>query len=148
LFVCVCVLSAHIWCFFPSFFGQAKRFGKAGRLLVDLLTKAVAPKYFWPVLLMDSIPLLEDTQIIFSVDDTYELMRCLEECYSPAWTALTQGPPTSAASSSKGIHVSTDQLAVVQLALVRNLARASIAGNPSTGFGPLALTSSSNPWVA
>ena len=33
--------------------------GEAARLLVQLLTSLIAPRPFWPVLLLDAVPLLE-----------------------------------------------------------------------------------------
>jgi len=65
---------------------------EAARLLVQLLTSLIAPRPFWPVLLLDAVPLLEgalarhssvtdvvDPAMLFTAHETHELLRCLEE---------------------------------------------------------------------
>ncbi|OAJ38339.1 Nup85 Nucleoporin [Batrachochytrium dendrobatidis JEL423] len=56
-----------------------KEFHSAGKLLVMLLTSNSAPKSVWRHLLLDALPLLEGEAVVFSTQDTFELMRCLEE---------------------------------------------------------------------
>jgi hypothetical protein len=70
-------------------------------MLCLLLTSGIAPRGFWMKLLFDSLPLLEGQHVWFGTSETYELMRCLEEC-------CTGG-------EGEGI---------VRLALTRNLSRA------------------------
>ncbi|KAI8460649.1 Nup85 nucleoporin-domain-containing protein [Phakopsora pachyrhizi] len=55
----------------------------AADTLIGLLTSEIAPKKWWAVCLIDVIPLLEDDEILISVMDTYELLRCLEEIVGP-----------------------------------------------------------------
>ncbi|XP_011312196.1 nuclear pore complex protein Nup85 [Fopius arisanus] len=54
-------------------------FQEAARLLMSLIISNLTPKYFWPILLSDAIPLLESEDVILSSEDTFTLMRCLEE---------------------------------------------------------------------
>ncbi|KAK0075668.1 hypothetical protein PV325_006573 [Microctonus aethiopoides] len=54
-------------------------FKEAARLLVSLIISNLTPKYFWSILLIDAIPLLEAEDVILSSEDTFILMRCIEE---------------------------------------------------------------------
>jgi len=90
-------------------------FLEAGQLLLGLLTAKLAPKRFWLMLLMDTLPLLESNQVIFNVDDTYELMHCLEELQSWSQLEIDPAPKTSFEEEKVGL---------LRLALARNLARA------------------------
>lgn len=54
-------------------------FVDAGNLLISLLTSNLAPKRIWLSLLTDALPLLEHDQVVFTSNQTYELMHCLEE---------------------------------------------------------------------
>jgi hypothetical protein len=80
--------------------------GAAGLLVRALSSPQLAPKRFWPALLFDAVPLLEGEgegrrarafamgvltrcpvpapECLFSADDTYQLMRCLEDLLSSA----------------------------------------------------------------
>ena len=51
----------------------------AANLLHSLMWSRLAPKYFWVTLLIDTVPFVccED-EVIFSSDQTYELMHCLQ----------------------------------------------------------------------
>ncbi|XP_057570676.1 nuclear pore complex protein Nup85 isoform X5 [Hippopotamus amphibius kiboko] len=69
---------------FHRLYGE-KRFVDAASLLLSLMTSQIAPRSFWMTLLTDALPLLEQKQVIFSAEQTYELMRCLED--------LTSGRP-------------------------------------------------------
>ncbi|XP_043484041.1 nuclear pore complex protein Nup85 [Leptopilina heterotoma] len=53
-------------------------FKEATGLLISLLASNLTPKYFWSTLLTDAIPLLEAEDVIFSSDDSFELLRCVE----------------------------------------------------------------------
>lgn len=90
----------------------SKDFSKAARVLVEILTINPAPKNFWPTVLVDAIPLLEAEDVLFSTSDTHELMRCLEEVL----TSSRRGDFMRGAKEQ--------ELELVRLALVRNLARA------------------------
>uniref|UniRef100_W5N743 Nuclear pore complex protein Nup85 n=1 Tax=Lepisosteus oculatus TaxID=7918 RepID=W5N743_LEPOC len=101
---------------FHKMYGE-KKFPEAAKLLLSLMTARIAPKNFWMTLLTDALPLLEQKQVIFSAEQTYELMHCLEEL-------------TSGADDSKDEHVGhvedikTTKIELLRLALARNLASA------------------------
>uniref|UniRef100_A0A673XV44 Nuclear pore complex protein Nup85 n=1 Tax=Salmo trutta TaxID=8032 RepID=A0A673XV44_SALTR len=66
---------------FHRLYGE-KRFSDAAKLLLSLMTAKIAPRSFWMTLLTDALPLLEQKEVIFSADQTHELMFCLEELTS------------------------------------------------------------------
>ncbi|KAK4687468.1 nuclear pore complex protein Nup85, partial [Tremellales sp. Uapishka_1] len=106
---------------------------RAAERLVSLLTTGIAPVGFWAVLLVESIVLLEDSEIYFSANDTFELLRVLEEVMSNATfapeylaqvnTYLQRVNEKQAAKEDSG-----RKLEQVRLALARNLARALVVG--------------------
>jgi len=51
----------------------------AADLLHSLLWSKLAPKYFWVTLLIDSIPFLTADQVLFSSEQNYQLLQCLQE---------------------------------------------------------------------
>ncbi|MEQ2203007.1 hypothetical protein XENOCAPTIV_022499 [Xenoophorus captivus] len=65
-----------------SLLGKMPFFNEAAKLLLSLMTAKIAPQSFWMTLLTDALPLLEQTEVIFSADQTNELMYCLEELTS------------------------------------------------------------------
>ncbi|XP_050297593.1 nuclear pore complex protein Nup85 [Anthonomus grandis grandis] len=83
---------------------QAGEYKECGYLLVSLLASKIVPKYFWSVLLSEAIPLLESEELVFSSNDTYQILHCLEE--------------------KESIPELSDQLAIIRLATARNLSRA------------------------
>ncbi|XP_047014843.1 nuclear pore complex protein Nup85 isoform X1 [Ictalurus punctatus] len=100
---------------FHRLYGE-KKFAEAAKLLLSLMTAKIAPRSFWMTLLIDALPLLEQKEVIFSVDQTHELMFCLEEL-------------TSDNSELKLEHLTQDdvestKLELLRLALARNLAMA------------------------
>ncbi|KAJ3286138.1 Nucleoporin nup85 [Borealophlyctis nickersoniae] len=120
---------------------NAKRFPEAAEKLVELFTSGAAPKRFWPTLLLDALPLLEwKHEVVVGVENTYELMRCLEEIITShrkgeylALLAGKENPDTRTDAGAGGvaegvgedwIQKAEKMLQVVRLALVRNLARA------------------------
>lgn len=56
----------------------------AAQILVGLFQSGLVPHRFRAVLLMDSLQLLESEDVLFSVQDTFELMRHMEEITSGA----------------------------------------------------------------
>ncbi|MBZ3870625.1 Nuclear pore complex protein Nup85 [Sciurus carolinensis] len=105
---------------FHRLYGE-KRFGDAASLLLSLMTSQIAPRSFWMTLLTDALPLLEQKQVIFSAEQTYELMRCLED--------LTSGKPERADPDAQRLQdddIETTKVEMLRLALARNLARAII----------------------
>lgn len=98
-----------------------KRFVDAASLLLSLMTSQIAPRSFWMTLLTDALPLLEQKQVIFSADQTYELLRCLED--------LTSGRPAHGEPDPLQLQdddIETTKAEMLRLSLARNLARAII----------------------
>ncbi|KAM7069072.1 nuclear pore complex protein Nup85 [Molossus nigricans] len=98
-----------------------KRFVDAASLLLSLMTSQIAPRSFWMTLLTDALPLLEQKQVIFSADQTYELLRCLED--------LTSGRPVHGEPDAQQLQdddIETTKVEMLRLSLARNLARAII----------------------
>lgn len=56
------------------FWNQAQKYREAGKLLVLLLTSNAAPKTFWPILLIDSIALLEGMCLVLYVHMQFTLV--------------------------------------------------------------------------
>lgn len=136
------------------YLGQGAK-DKAAAKLVNLLTSSIAPVEFWSVLLAESVDLLEDQEILFSSNDTFELMRVLDDVVSNSqsapveylrqlWRHLERQPAeggsangTKAANgvpakagdeTSAGTVIARRKLDEVRLALARNLARALVDG--------------------
>ncbi|WWC60964.1 uncharacterized protein I303_103541 [Kwoniella dejecticola CBS 10117] len=126
------------------FLNQGAR-DRAASKLVGLLTSGIAPVGVWAVLLVESIDLLEDTDILFSSNETFELLRVLEEVKSNALFASTEYlgglfvylhrsdlKDQSDAEDKEDEVVKYDEawkkLDQVRLALARNLARSLVNG--------------------
>ncbi|XP_021562301.1 nuclear pore complex protein Nup85 isoform X2 [Carlito syrichta] len=105
---------------FHRVYGE-KRFADAASLLLSLMTSQIAPRSFWMTLLTDALPLLEQKQVIFSAEQTYELMRCLEDLTSER---PVRGEPDAQLFQDDDIE--TTKVEMLRLALARNLARAII----------------------
>ena len=58
---------------------EESEFSEAAALLHSLLWSKLAPKYFWVTLLIDCIPFLTAETVLFSSEQTYELLQCLQE---------------------------------------------------------------------
>ncbi|XP_014208983.1 nuclear pore complex protein Nup85 [Copidosoma floridanum] len=96
------------YCEFHQMYGIGE-FKEAARILISLIVSNLTPSYFWPTLLNDAIPLLDSQDIIFSSDDTYELLRAIEK---------------------RGDHPKfKEKLPIFRFAAARNLARALIIEN-------------------
>ncbi|KAM3864182.1 nuclear pore complex protein Nup85 [Diretmus argenteus] len=103
---------------FHKFYGE-KRFTEAAKLLLSLMTAKIAPRSFWMTLLTDALPLLEQKEVIFSADQTHDLMFCLEELTS---SVQTSAPSTDRPMQEEDIELTKVEL--LRLALARNLAMA------------------------
>ncbi|XP_016423226.1 nuclear pore complex protein Nup85-like [Sinocyclocheilus rhinocerous] len=99
---------------FHRLYGE-KRFSEAARLLLSLMTAKIAPRSLWMTLLTDALPLLEQKVVIFSVDQTYELMSCLEE--------LNSGTKDSNLTDQDE-DIESTKTELLRLALARNLTMA------------------------
>ncbi|XP_077315462.1 nuclear pore complex protein Nup85 [Lithobates pipiens] len=96
-----------------------QEFHEAARLLLSLMTARIAPGYFWFSLLLDSLPLLEQQQVIFSSEQTYQLMQCLEDKI-----AVMPGSVNLQEHQLQDGNTETTKVDMLRLALARNLARA------------------------
>ncbi|WVR05312.1 hypothetical protein IAU60_002326 [Kwoniella sp. DSM 27419] len=119
------------------FLAQGAR-DRAATRLVGLLTSNIAPVAFWAVLLVESITLLEDADILFSSNETFELLRILEEVKANAsfapddylsqlviYLERTGGPAgTQPGKDKRSVQDAWKKIDQVRLALARNLARA------------------------
>ncbi|KAJ1922205.1 Nucleoporin nup85 [Mycoemilia scoparia] len=114
---------------------KSQRFVEAGKLLVSLLTTHTAPRKFWITILIDAIPLLEGDELVFDTFETYELMRCAEEiATSPRkrdyfMCLINAGQPSKTVPNDvieSSIAEMEQQMQVLNMACVRNLARATI----------------------
>ncbi|XP_034450346.1 nuclear pore complex protein Nup85 [Hippoglossus hippoglossus] len=103
---------------FHKLYGE-KRFREAAKLLLSLMTAKIAPRSFWMTLLTDALPLLEQKEVIFSADQTYELMFCLEELTS----SLNSAPPSTDRTMQEE-DIELTKVELLRLALARNLAMA------------------------
>uniref|UniRef100_A0A3B3DIP1 Nuclear pore complex protein Nup85 n=1 Tax=Oryzias melastigma TaxID=30732 RepID=A0A3B3DIP1_ORYME len=103
---------------FHKLYGE-KRFKEAAKLLLSLMTAKIAPRSFWMTLLTDALPLLEQKEVIFSADQTYELMFCLEEL-----TSSLNTPSPDSDKSMQEEDVELTKVELLRLALSRNLAMA------------------------
>ncbi|BGP26904.1 hypothetical protein JCM10295v2_005866 [Rhodotorula toruloides] len=56
---------------------------EAAELLVLLFTSGIAPRKWWPVMLLDSVPLLETSPPLITLAETFELLRILEDILAP-----------------------------------------------------------------
>ncbi|XDV12243.1 hypothetical protein PO909_000953 [Leuciscus waleckii] len=99
---------------FHRLYGE-NRFSEAARLLLSLMTAKIAPRSLWMTLLTDALPLLEQKEVIFSVDQTYELMSCLEELNSG-----TKEPK----QTDQDEDIESTKTELLRLSLARNLAMA------------------------
>lgn len=98
---------------------ESRRFKEAAKLLVSLLTSNLAPRKFWMILLIDSLPLLQHDEVIFTYDQTFELMQSFKElqlCHQ-----LNENLTVKNKVMSEG---EKDQTSLINLALCRNLSRA------------------------
>ncbi|XP_067472343.1 nuclear pore complex protein Nup85 [Thunnus thynnus] len=103
---------------FHKLYGE-KCFREAAKLLLSLMTAKIAPRSFWMTLLTDALPLLEQKEVIFSAEQTHELMFCLEELTS---SLNSTAPGTDRPMQEEDIEVTKVEL--LRLALARNLAMA------------------------
>jgi len=126
---------------------------RAAMRLVNLLTSGIAPAGFWAVLLVESVGLLEgmpflwsyglmltnlDHEILFTSNDSFELLRVLQEVVSSSTFApneyLSQlaqylrRKEGIAGNTKNGTALARRKMEEVRLALARNLARALVVG--------------------
>lgn len=115
---------------FHAFFAQGARL-EAAKLLVGMLMAGLPPKRFYAVLLLDAVPLLEDATVHFDSQETFELLRCLQEIDSAAHRAeylrpiglLALGGKKGKANPEQVLQAANQQVKIIRLALARNLSR-------------------------
>ena len=49
------------------------------KFIFNVSEKKIVHSRFWPTLLTDALPLLEAPDVVFSSQQTYEMLHCLEE---------------------------------------------------------------------
>ncbi|XP_075994900.1 nuclear pore complex protein Nup85 [Genypterus blacodes] len=98
---------------------EEERFTEAAKLLLSLMTAKIAPRSFWMTLLTDALPLLEQKEVIFTADQTHELMFCLEEL-----TSSLNAPSPSKDKPMQEEDFEMTKVELLRLALARNLAMA------------------------
>ena len=114
---------------FHAFFAQGARL-EASKLLVGMLSSGLPPKRFYAILLLDSIPLLEDGNGHFDANETFELLRCLQEIdmasdsmqYLVGLGHLILGSDANH-TQAELIQAARQQLKIIRLALARYLSR-------------------------
>ncbi|XP_014663534.1 PREDICTED: nuclear pore complex protein Nup85-like [Priapulus caudatus] len=106
----------------------------AASLLLSLLTCRLAPRKFWLNLLVDVVPLLEMEPLLFSSNDTYELLHLLEDVQTAQRLQIEGSTRRGIESDSKAetrrkgasSNVEKEKLDLLRLALAKNLARSFI----------------------
>ncbi|XP_078257347.1 nuclear pore complex protein Nup85 [Rhinoraja longicauda] len=106
------------YCEFHKLYGEMQ-FVEAAKLLLLLMTARIAPRSFWMTLLLDALPLMEQKEVIFSTEQTYELMHCLEDV-----TADEAEREKEAQAVGAEDDVEITKLNLLRLAFTRNLAKA------------------------
>ncbi|XP_041073319.1 nuclear pore complex protein Nup85 isoform X1 [Carcharodon carcharias] len=106
------------YCEFHKLYGEMQ-FAKAADLLLSLMTARIAPRSFWMMLLLDALPMMEQKEVIFSTEQTYALMQCLEDM-----TADDTESEREMRALGGEDEVATTQLGLLRLAFTRNLAKA------------------------
>ncbi|XP_077388319.1 nuclear pore complex protein Nup85 [Festucalex cinctus] len=102
---------------------EEKHFVEAAKLLLSLMTAKIAPRSFWMTLLTDALPLLEHKEVVFTSEQTYELIYCLEDLTSSNNNSATVSrTDTSMQEEDQEVN----KVELLRLALARNLARAII----------------------
>lgn len=98
---------------------QEGRYEEAAALLVSLISSKLAPQYFWPVLLLDALPLLKVKEPVISSEQTYELMYILD--------TLTNTARDKDHTENEAAYASfLDKEKEIRLGLSHNLAQAII----------------------
>ncbi|XP_076043052.1 nuclear pore complex protein Nup75 [Oratosquilla oratoria] len=99
---------------------QDGNFKAASELLISLISSKLAPEYFWPVLLVDALPLLKCEEPVVTANQTYELLYCLHNLKVEA--KPSENPDLRRAASESF----EEKKGEIRLALTTNLARSII----------------------
>ncbi|XP_069785475.1 nuclear pore complex protein Nup85 isoform X2 [Narcine bancroftii] len=106
------------YCEFHKLYGEMQ-FAEAAKLLLLLMTARIAPRSFWMTLLLDALPLMEQKEVIFSMEQTYELMHCLEDVTADE---MERRKELQAVGADDDVEIT--KLGLLRLAFTRNLAKA------------------------
>ncbi|KAI9502128.1 nucleoporin Nup85-like protein [Coemansia spiralis] len=98
---------------------NAGDFVESGKILLSILLSEIAPPYAIPDLLVDTIPLLEGDTLVFSSEDTFELLRCAE--------SLLRNPVLLSSADTASENIDKSELSIFNVACARNLARSFVA---------------------
>ncbi|KAI6658865.1 Nuclear pore complex protein Nup85 isoform X2 [Oopsacas minuta] len=93
----------------------------SAKLLASIIRSEVAPRGFWIPLFFDMLPLLELEECLFSEDDTYEMMRVLQEV-SLSYANNTFNIPGIHQERKTGIIIN-NKFNILRLALTRSLSK-------------------------
>ncbi|KAK7073302.1 Nucleoporin nup85 [Halocaridina rubra] len=99
---------------------QDGNFKNAASLLVSLISSKLAPEYFWPILLLDALPLLNSEEPFISSEETYELMYCMHNLSQSSSKSTKQSPMETEAAKVSFLEKEKE----IRLSLSNNLARA------------------------
>ncbi|KAJ2722136.1 Nucleoporin nup85 [Coemansia sp. Benny D115] len=98
---------------------------EAGRVLLELLVGEIVPAYAIGDLLVDAIPLLEADTLVFSSEDTFELMRCAEaHAQTPIIADVLQKKRSTERNTAHTEAIARGEMSIFSVACSRNLARA------------------------
>ncbi|KAF2361424.1 Nucleoporin Nup85-like [Trinorchestia longiramus] len=107
---------------------------RAADLLVTLIASKLAPQYFWPVLLLDVLPLLqqaddapdseEGQEVVVSAAHTYELMYCLNTVIENVKRESSCDKGSEEAQHSGLLRAFHERETELRSCLAHNLARA------------------------
>lgn len=113
---------------FHSLLSDYQNTREAAQVLIEMITTNVTPAIYWPMLILDALPLLECAEMVLNEDDTFEILRCLEEVMMshrrPQYLEFLKKN-----CSLKEGDVLADVFAVVRSSASRNLARAFLETN-------------------
>lgn len=115
-------------------FYKRREFIEAAKLLVNLLNSKITPEYFWPSLLIDSIPLLESKDPKMPSKETFVILQHLEMELTPL---IERSKKQMEKAGDKQPHILKDYrmenideiVKLIRLACARNLARAIVIEN-------------------
>ncbi|CAG8524251.1 10465_t:CDS:10 [Paraglomus brasilianum] len=109
---------------------KTRQYRPAGQALVDMLKSHIAPRRFWPILLINSLPLLrqgenQGEEVVLNVEENSEVLRILQEVTShhrEEFLACIEKVKRWY-KGDRGYDEIDDNLTVVRLALAKNLSR-------------------------
>lgn len=115
-------------------FYRRKNFLPAAELLINLLDSKITPEYFWPSLLIDTIPLLESKDPKILAKETCAILNHLESQLVPLIERkkkILDKNPNASINILKDYRIENIEeiISLLRLACARNLSRAIIIEN-------------------